>query len=84
MIIYLLGLVMASYGITASIVCIIVGYVAKIKYSCPVCLLSATSVSIMILMIMLLWKPVPSQTYMLYVLACIAGITAVVAKPLVS
>ncbi|CAF4093188.1 unnamed protein product [Adineta steineri] len=78
------GLVMASYGITASIVCVIVGYVAKIKYSRPVCLLSATSVSIMILMIMLLWKPVPSQTYMLYVLACIAGITAVVAKPLVS
>ncbi|CAF1235505.1 unnamed protein product, partial [Adineta steineri] len=79
-----IGLVMASYGITASIVCVIVGYVAKIKYSRPVCLLSATSVSIMILMIMLLWKPVPSQTYMLYVLACIAGITAVVAKPLVS
>ncbi|CAF1509809.1 unnamed protein product [Adineta steineri] len=79
-----IGIVMASYGITASIVCIIVGYVAKIKYSRPVCLLSATSVSIMILMIMLLWKPVPSQTYMLYVLACIAGITAVVAKPLVS
>ncbi|CAF1337825.1 unnamed protein product [Adineta steineri] len=79
-----IGLVMASYGITASIVCVIVGYVAKIKYSRPVWLLSATSVSIMILMIMLLWKPVPSQTYMLYVLACIAGITAVVAKPLVS
>ncbi|CAF1115018.1 unnamed protein product [Adineta steineri] len=79
-----IGLVMASYGITASIVCVIVGYVAKIKYSRPVCLLSATSVSIMILMIMLLWKPVPSQTYMLYVLACTAGITAVVAKPLVS
>ncbi|CAF1422833.1 unnamed protein product [Adineta steineri] len=79
-----IGLVMASYGITASIVCIIVGYVAKIKYSRPVCLLSATSVSIMILMIMLLWKPVPSQTYMLYVLACTADITAVVAKPLVS
>ncbi|CAF1364504.1 unnamed protein product [Adineta steineri] len=79
-----IGLVMASYGLTACIVSITAGYAAKIKHSRPVCLLSAISSSIVILVVMLLWKPIPSQTYVLYILACIAGFSAAIAKPLVS
>ena len=72
---------MAAYGITASIFSIIIGYLAKLKYSRIVCMLISSLLSYAILIVMLLWNPNASQAYVLYILACISGLTTAIIKP---
>ena len=72
---------MAAYGITASIFSIIIGYLAKLKYSRIVCMLISSVLSYAILTVMLLWNPNASQAYIFYILACISGLTTAIIKP---
>jgi len=65
---------MVIYGIVSSICCVIVAYLAKRKYSRPVSFLLASLLTYTIFIIMLVWKPNPSQTYVLYILPCLSGV----------
>jgi hypothetical protein len=73
---------MAAYDITASVFSVCIGYVVKLKHSLPICFLLAAFLTWIMLIVMLVWEPNSSQTYVLYILACIAGFSAAIVKPL--
>ncbi|CAF4216688.1 unnamed protein product [Adineta steineri] len=69
------GLIMTIYGITATISSIVVAYTVKFKYSRPICFLTAALLSYTIFIVMLVWKPTVSQTYVLFILPFLSSIS---------
>ncbi len=72
---------MTVYGITASIVSVIIGYIAKLTHSRIFCMLLSSLLSYTIFLVMLLWQPNVNQAYVLYILAGISGLTTAIVKP---
>jgi MFS family permease len=72
---------MAAYGITASIFSIIIGYVARLTHSRTVCMILSSFLSYAIFVVMLVWNPNGNQVYVLYILACLSGLTTAIIKP---
>jgi hypothetical protein len=75
------GLVMTTYGITASIFSVIIGYVVKTTQSCIVCMLLLSLLSYTVFVVMLVWNSNAAQAYVLYILARISGLTTAINKP---
>ncbi len=72
---------MVAYGITASIFSIIMGYIGKLTHSRILCMLLSSLLSYTIFVVMLEWHPNANQAYVLYILACISGLTTAIIKP---
>ena len=72
---------MAGYGITSSIFSAIMGYVGKLNHSRIICMALSSILSGAIFVVMLIWNPNAGQAYVLYILACVSGLTSAVIKP---
>ncbi len=72
---------MGAYGITASLFSFIMGYIGKLTHSRIVYMLLSSLLSYAIFAVMFEWKPNANQVYVLYILACISGLTIAIIKP---
>ncbi|CAF1286885.1 unnamed protein product [Adineta steineri] len=75
------GLIMITYGITASIFSVVVGCLGKYNLRVP-CYIFAAILCYASYLVMLLWKPVPSQAYVLFILAGMLGIASAIWDPI--
>ncbi|CAF3785694.1 unnamed protein product [Adineta steineri] len=78
------GLIMTIYGIAATITSIVVAYIVKLKYSRPICFLIAALLSYTISIIMLVWKPTVSQTYVLFIIPFLSSISDALTTPFIT
>ncbi|CAF1115048.1 unnamed protein product [Adineta steineri] len=78
------GLIMTIYGIIATIASIIVTYIVKLKYSRPICFLISSLLSYTIFIVMLVWKPTVSQTYVLFIIPCLSSIVDGLTEPFIT
>ncbi|CAF4298553.1 unnamed protein product, partial [Adineta steineri] len=75
------SLIMITYGITASIFSVVVGCLGKYNLRVP-CYIFAAILCYASYLVMLLWKPVPSQAYVLFILAGMLGIASAIWDPI--
>ncbi|CAF3944911.1 unnamed protein product [Rotaria sordida] len=75
------GLIMITYGITTSIFSVIVGWLEKYKIRIPFYILAAI-LCYASYIVMLVWKPIPSQTYVLFILVGMQGIAGAIWDPI--
>ncbi|CAF1431100.1 unnamed protein product [Rotaria sordida] len=73
----LVSLIMITYGITTSIFSVIVGWLEKYKIRIPFYILAAI-LCYASYIVMLVWKPIPSQTYVLFILVGMQGIAGAI------
>ncbi|CAF0831610.1 unnamed protein product [Adineta steineri] len=78
------GLIMTIYGITATMSAIIVAYTVKFKYSRLICFLISALLSYTIFIVMLVWKPTVSQTYVLFILPFLSSISDGITEPFIT
>lgn len=72
---------MITYGITASIFSVIVGCLGKYNIRVP-CYIVGALLCYASYLTMLLWKPFPSQVYVLFILVGIQGIASAIWDPI--
>ncbi|CAF1563234.1 unnamed protein product, partial [Adineta steineri] len=78
------GLIMTIYGIIATAASIIVTYIVKLKYSRPICFLISSLLSYTIFIVMLVWKPTVSLTYVLFIIPCLSSIVDGLTEPFIT
>jgi len=71
---------MIAYGVAASIFSVIIGWLGKYKIRVP-CFILAAILCYAAYIVMLLWKPFPSQIYVLFILVGINGIASAIWDP---
>jgi hypothetical protein len=71
---------MITYGVAASIFSIIIGWLGKYNIRVP-CYIFAALLCYVSYIVMLLWKPFPSQVYILFILAGMKGIASAIWDP---
>ncbi|CAF0718316.1 unnamed protein product [Adineta steineri] len=56
----------------------------KRKYSRPACFVVAALLSYTVFIVMLIWKPASSQTYVLFILPCLSSISTGITEPFIT
>ncbi|CAF1283621.1 unnamed protein product [Rotaria sordida] len=75
------GLIMITYGVTASVCSVIVGWLGRYRIRVP-CYILGALLCYASYIVMFLWKPVPSQVYILFILVGMKGIASAIWDPI--
>ncbi|CAF1407726.1 unnamed protein product [Adineta steineri] len=78
------GLIMTMYGVTVTLSSIAIIFLVKRKYSRPACFVVAALLSYTVFIVMLIWKPASSQTYVLFILPCLSSISTGITEPFIT
>ncbi|CAF3823361.1 unnamed protein product [Adineta steineri] len=81
---YQSGLIMTMYGVTVTLSSIAIIFLVKRKYSRPACFVIAALLSYTVFIVMLIWKPASSQTYVLFILPCLSSISTGITEPFIT
>ncbi|CAF3858734.1 unnamed protein product [Rotaria sordida] len=74
-------LIMITYGVTASVCSVIVGWLGRYRIRVP-CYILGALLCYASYIVMFLWKPVPSQVYILFILVGMKGIASAIWDPI--